>query len=42
MKTVVTFILTTIALLGFSAPDANEILKKIDKNLSSENRVVVF
>lgn len=40
MKTVFTFILTTIALLSFSAPDANEILKKIDKNLSSDNRVV--
>ena len=40
MKTVFTFILSAIALMSFSAPDANEILKKIDKNLSSENRVV--
>jgi len=40
MKTVFTFILTLITFVGFSAPDANEILKKIDKNLSSENRVV--
>jgi outer membrane lipoprotein-sorting protein len=40
MKTIFTFILTLIAFSGFSAPDANEILKKIDKNLSSKNRVV--
>lgn len=40
MRTIFTFILTLIAFVGFSAPDANEILKKIDKNLSSENRVV--
>ncbi len=40
MKTVFTFILSLIIFIGFSAPDANEILKKIDKNLSSENRVV--
>jgi outer membrane lipoprotein-sorting protein len=40
MKSIFTIILATITMLGFAAPDANEILKKIDKNLSSENRVV--
>ena len=40
MKTVFTFILSAIALMSFSASDANEILKKVDKNLSSENRMV--
>lgn len=40
MKQIFTIILSTIALMSFSALDANEILKKIDKNLSSENRVV--
>jgi len=40
MRTAFTFILITMAFACFSAPDANEILKKIDKNLSSENRVV--
>jgi outer membrane lipoprotein-sorting protein len=38
MKTIFTFILATFALVGFTAPDANEILKKVDKNLSSDNR----
>src|SRR3989339_1950691 len=40
MKTLITFILTAIVLSGLSAPDANEILKKVDKNLSSDNRVM--
>jgi outer membrane lipoprotein-sorting protein len=40
MKTIFTLIFITIALLSFSVPDANEILKKVDKNLSSDNRVV--
>jgi outer membrane lipoprotein-sorting protein len=40
MKTIFTFILTILALVSFSAPDANEILKKVDANLSSDNRVV--
>ena len=40
MKTIIAFILTLITLTGFSAPDANEILKKVDKNLSSDNRVM--
>ncbi len=40
MKTIITTILTAIALIGFAAPDATEILKKVDKNLSSDNRVM--
>jgi outer membrane lipoprotein-sorting protein len=36
----VIFIALFMVFSGFSAPDANEILKKVDKNLSSENRVV--
>jgi len=35
-----TFIALFMAFAGFSAPDANEILKKVDKNLSSENRIL--
>jgi outer membrane lipoprotein-sorting protein len=40
MKTILTLILSTFALFSFSAPDANEILKKVDKNISSDNRVM--
>lgn len=40
MKTLATILALFISLLGFCAPDANEILKKIDKNLSSDNRIV--
>jgi outer membrane lipoprotein-sorting protein len=40
MKTLLTILLSVIAMTGFSAPDANEILKKVDKNLSSDNRVM--
>jgi outer membrane lipoprotein-sorting protein len=40
MKTLITIILTTITFVGFAVPDANEILKKVDKNLSSDNRVM--
>jgi len=40
IKTIIILILSAIALVGFSVPDANEILKKVDKNLSSENRVI--
>jgi outer membrane lipoprotein-sorting protein len=40
MKTIFTIILSAMAMAGFSAPDAGEILKKVDKNLSSDNRVV--
>nr|HPR59633.1 outer membrane lipoprotein-sorting protein [Prolixibacteraceae bacterium] len=29
-----------LAFTGFAAPDANEILKKVDQNLSSKNRVM--
>jgi len=40
MKILINYILTVIIFFGFSAPDANEILKKVDKNLSSDNRVM--
>ncbi len=40
MKSFFTIILATMALLSFSAPDANEILRKVDQNLSSQNRIV--
>jgi outer membrane lipoprotein-sorting protein len=39
MRTIFTFILITLVVVGFSAPDASEILNKVDKNMSSENRV---
>ena len=39
MKTIVTLILTSLALWSFAATDANEILNKVDKNMSSDNRV---
>jgi outer membrane lipoprotein-sorting protein len=39
MKTLITFFLLNLALMSFSAPDANDILNKVDKNMSSENRV---
>lgn len=40
MKTLITLIFSIIAMVNFAAPDANEILKKVDKNLSSDNRVM--
>jgi outer membrane lipoprotein-sorting protein len=40
MKALITLILIILTLTGFTAPDANEILKKVDKNLSSDNRVM--
>ena len=40
MRTLVTLITLFLALTGFAAPDANEILKKVDHNLSSKNRVM--
>jgi len=40
MKKLIIFILTATSIIGYAAPDANEILKKVDKNLSSENRVM--
>jgi outer membrane lipoprotein-sorting protein len=35
-----TIVALFMAFSSFAAPDANEILKKVDKNLSSDNRVV--
>lgn len=37
--TIVTVLLTGISFSVFAQPDANEILKKVEKNLSSDNRV---
>lgn len=39
MKTIATFILSTLFLITSAQPDANEIIDRIDKNMSSENRV---
>lgn len=39
MKTVMTTLLAAISLIAFGQPNADEILKKVDKNMSSENRV---
>jgi len=39
MKKIVILILSTLILMGFNQPDANEILDKVDKNMSSKNRV---
>ena len=39
MKTIIISLLTFIAVTGFSQPNADEILEKVDKNMSSENRV---
>ena len=39
MKKTLIIILTVINLPGYAQPDANEILEKVDKNMSSENRV---
>jgi outer membrane lipoprotein-sorting protein len=40
MKALINYILALFLFSGFTAPDANEILKKVDKNLSSDNRVM--
>jgi outer membrane lipoprotein-sorting protein len=40
MKRLTTLIFTVISFVGFASPDVNEILKKVDKNLSSDNRVM--
>jgi outer membrane lipoprotein-sorting protein len=40
MKTLTIIVALFLALTGFAAPDANEILKKVDQNLSSKNRVM--
>jgi outer membrane lipoprotein-sorting protein len=39
MKKIIILLLTITSLTGFSQPDANTILEKVDKNLSSKNRV---
>jgi outer membrane lipoprotein-sorting protein len=39
MKTITIILLTAIFLKGYSQPGANEIIDKVDKNMSSENRV---
>lgn len=39
MKTILTILLAFIILHGFSQPNADEIIEKVDKNMSSENRV---
>ena len=39
MKKILILIIATILLESFSGPDANEILDKVDKNMSSKNRV---
>ena len=40
MKTLITLIFTILTIVNLAAPDATEILKKVDKNLSSDNRVM--
>src|SRR5664280_569846 len=39
MKKILILIIATLLLESFSGPDANEILDKVDKNMSSKNRV---
>jgi outer membrane lipoprotein-sorting protein len=39
MKKTFVFILLSIFLLSFTDPDADEILEKVDKNMSSKNRI---
>jgi outer membrane lipoprotein-sorting protein len=38
-KILFTILLATISVIGFTQSDANDIVKKVEKNLSSENRV---
>ncbi|OFX51301.1 MAG: outer membrane lipoprotein-sorting protein [Bacteroidetes bacterium GWB2_41_8] len=40
MKTLIILIFTILSMVNFATPDATEILKKVDKNLSSDNRVM--
>lgn len=40
MRTLVTSILISLALLGNAQPNANDILDRVDKNMSSENRIM--
>jgi len=39
MKYLFLFIISFVSLVSFAQPDANEILDKVDKNMSSKNRV---
>ena len=39
MKTLITTILAGLSLMTFGQPTANQILERVDKNMSSENRV---
>ncbi len=39
MKKMLVLVVSTIFLMSFTGPDANEILNKVDKNMSSKNRV---
>lgn len=39
MKLLITILLTGITTLSFSQPGADEILEKVDRNMSSENRI---
>lgn len=39
MKKIMLILLTAITLAGFGQPNADEILEKVDKNMSSDNRV---
>ncbi|MBN2775331.1 MAG: outer membrane lipoprotein-sorting protein [Prolixibacteraceae bacterium] len=39
MKSIITFILTAIIAISNGQPDANEIIDRVDRNMSSENRV---
>lgn len=39
MKSIITTIFTAIVIVGFCQPDAEEIIERVDRNMSSENRV---
>lgn len=39
MKNIILLVISAFACLSFSGPDANEVLQKVDKNMSSKNRV---
>ena len=39
MKKMLILVVSTIFLMSFTGPDANEILNKVDKNMSSKNRI---
>ncbi len=40
MKAIYTILLSTLSLTSFGQPGADEIIEKVDKNMSSENRVI--